>query len=143
VVFVDAGALIARYNDTDDFHQAASRGWDRLERAAGGIVTTDLCVAEAVTVLARQIGDYEWAAQVADEIRSYDMEMIAPSRDDLTWAARKMRVHAKKRLGFVDAISFAIMDRRRFHVAFTFDERFKKIGRFGLWEPIPPAPRSS
>jgi uncharacterized protein len=132
VIFIDAGAFIARHRLDDDDHAAATRGWNRIAETSVACFTTNLVVAEAVTVIGRFKG-YRVAAERARAILSSTMlKIIRPETEDELLAADLMEKFAEQRIGFVDCVSFVVMKRFRLREVFGFDRHFT-YARFRLW----------
>jgi uncharacterized protein len=142
VVFLDAGPLVAYFHESDVFHRAALAGFAALERSEGGVFSTSLCVAEAVTVLARATGDHLAAAHAGRKILEWQMEIARPTLAEERRALALMETYAEKRVSYVDCVSFVLMDARGTRTAFTFDEdHFVKVRKLKTWVPIPRARR--
>jgi predicted nucleic acid-binding protein len=138
MVFVDTGAIVAYFDADDPFHAAACEGFARLERLEEGAFSSNLCVAEAVIVLARGLDDFGRAARAGLDIVGWDMELVRPTPAEERRALLLMESYAEKRVGLVDCVSFAVMDSRGARKAFTFDhEHFVKLRKLTPWVPIP------
>jgi predicted nucleic acid-binding protein len=132
VIFVDAGAFIARYKRDDDDHDAAVEGWRRIGASGRKCVTTNLVFAEAVTLIGRYF-DYRFAAARARTmLDTSTIEIARPTAEDEMVAADVMEKYADQRIGFVDCVSFAVMKRMRLRDVFGFDRHFGQAG-FRLW----------
>lgn len=132
MIFVDAGEFIARYKRDDDDHEAAVAGWQRIGGNGRACVTTNLVLAEAVTLIGRYF-DYRFAAARARGIlESTTIEILRPTIEDERLAADVMEKYADQRIGFVDCVSFVVMKRYRLRDVFGFDKHFTYAG-FRLW----------
>ena len=137
MIFLDSGAMIALYHEADPFREAAIDGFARLEQSDETVATTPLCIAETLSVLG-QMTDHASTARIALEILDWDMEVIRTTLAEEKRAARLMESYSAKRVGYVDCISFVVMDARATRTAFTFDaEHFVKVRKLKTWVPIP------
>lgn len=138
MIFLDSGPIIAYFNAGDRFHAAAAKGFERLGRSEERVVTSSLCVAEAVGVLARDTGDYGRAAKAGMDVLQWEMDVVRPTLADEKRALKLMETYASREVSYVDCLSFAIMDARGMRVAFTFDEaHFVKLRKIKRWVAIP------
>ena len=133
-VFVDTGALFARYRRSDEHHQRAIEGWSLIEQGEAACITTSLVLAEAASLLIRWSG----AALAAPRIRTwFESDVLEIVRDDEELELQALSLlekFADQNPSFIDCTSFALMKRRRLSRAFTFDKHFAITG-FELWPP--------
>ena len=131
-VFVDAGALFARYRVSDDHHQRALEGWAQIGEGREVCVTTNLVVAEAAGLLIRWTG----ASRAAPRIRSwFETEAIQIEYVDLESELEALDLLEKfgdQHISFIDCVSFAVMKHLGVRRAFSFDKHFAIAG-FELW----------
>jgi len=131
VIFVDAGAFIARFRSTDDYHAAAQLAWNKLERSNRKCFTTNLVVAEAAKALGRMAGN-AMAANFVRGVLNSDVIVLRGTADEDENAAELLIKYADQRVGFADCVSFAQMRRNRIRHVFGFDRHFETAG-FILW----------
>jgi uncharacterized protein len=125
MVFVDTGALFARYYKRDSLHRTAVAAWQTLE---GPLVTTNHILGETLTLLTRRVG-YAFAANLASRVyASVELDVIYTTREEEQEALPFFRKFADQRVGFTDCISFAVMRRNGIRTAFTFDRHFVDAG---------------
>lgn len=133
-IFVDTGAWVALANATDAAHEpvkAVVDSWD------GRLVTTNLVVAETVTVTlyrfghaaAVTVGTELWGGTVADLVR------VEPSDERAAW--RLFGEREDKEYSFVDCASFVIMRRLGLAKAIAVDDDFAQEG----FHVLPPRPK--
>lgn len=131
-IFLDAGAVIARYRDDDDNHGSAVAGWSRMIAGEVRCFTTPFVVAEAATMLAR-IRHYEFGATRARLLLTSPLiQVVRTTVEEEVAAADVMEKYADQRIGFVDCVSFVVMKRHRLRHVFGFDKHFTYAG-FRLW----------
>lgn len=141
MIFVDSGALVGYLHAEDPFHPAAAKGFAKLAASSERAFTTPLCMAETLAVLARETGDFGGVARAGMEILTWELEIVRPSAREERRALMLMESYAAHEVGYVDCLSFAVMDARGSTTAFTFDEEhFVKVRKLAPWVPIPPPP---
>ena len=132
MIFVDAGAFLARFLSRDQHHALAIRSWEKLERTRDDCVTSNVVLVGAFTLLARRAG-YSFAAERARRLlAAREMTFLRPEADDDQAALEWFEKFADQKVGFADCISFALMRRHRITRVFTFDAHFQRAG-FDVW----------
>jgi predicted nucleic acid-binding protein len=126
----DSSAILALLDADDRNHRRARRVLERIQKESRPCFLTNYVEVESHALLLRRLGRVaarEWLlrgglpvvrASVEEESRA--REIIA-RYDDKDWS-------------LCDAISFALMERRRPAGAFAFDEHFHQYGRFPVWD---------
>ena len=127
-VFVDSGAWIALALLRDPLHVRAREQWDLLQGAGAKLHTSVPVVIETFTFLDRNAGRdvalaWKEAVYLPGTVRMFPCEL----RDlEQSWAYfRRADLH---KLSAVDATSFAIMNRAKIRLAYTFDHHFAVVG---------------
>lgn len=131
-VFVDAGALFARYRPSDEHHAQAIKGWSLIEQGRATCVTTDLVFAEAAGLLIRWGGAARAAPRVRTWFDSQALEVVRVETELEMEALDLLEKFSDQNLSFIDCTSFAVMRRLRLKRAFAFDKHFTIAG-FELW----------
>lgn len=132
MIFIDTGAFIARYRTSDDWHETAVNGWNRLERSTRACYTTNLVVAEALKLIA-WYGGQSKAIRVGTQIlSSSEITVLRSAPVDEIRSLHLMEQFADQNLGFVDCVSMVLMRQRRLTTVFGFDKHFELAG-FKLW----------
>lgn len=146
-IFVDTGALVARYLENDGYHREAVEGWRQVARRGGRWFTSNLVLSEAFTLLARRAGHAFAATRAKTLYRSERAVVLRPSEEDEVAALALMERFADQRVSFADCVSFVLMNNHRLRRAFTFDHHFALAGFAMLpayggagWVMEPPAP---
>jgi uncharacterized protein len=127
-VFVDTGAWVALAVQDDKWHQPARQALDSLTRLQLPLVTTNHVVGETYSLLMRNRG-HAAAWRFKDGIDAAQRLEIVTADEKLegdAWAL--LRKFADQSFSFVDAVSFALMRRRRMHRALAFDSDFATAG---------------
>jgi hypothetical protein len=132
VIFIDAGAFIARYSVADEHHRAAVSAWKQLAVSTEPLLTSNLVIAESFTLLARR-GSYRLAAEQARLVlASRGLRILRPDAEADAAALDEFERFADQRVSFADCVSFVLMRRHRVKKAFTFDRHFTLAG-FARW----------
>ncbi len=127
-VFVDASALIALNDRTDQFHSDATELFRQNVRQHTQWITTNYVLIETLNYLKSLAGHY-----VAEDFGNHfrrgrftALQWIDEALDQLVWEFfNKHRDHA---WSYVDCASFVVMRRENIQLAFTFDEHFRQAG---------------
>ena len=132
-LFVDTSAYYALYGADDERHERAlvigAADYRRL-------YTTNYIIAETHALLLNRLGRRVAIRFLVEHDRDFTEVVRADEIDEIR--AREIVVsHEDKDYTFVDAISFAVMDRFGITTAFTFDRHFAQYGFtvLGLDEP--------
>ena len=128
MIYIDTGALLARYLARDQYHEVAIKFWDRIRRKKEPCFTSNFVLDETFTLLARRAG-YPFAAERARRIYASNyMTVLRPSGEDEIKALEYFEKFGEHRVSFTDCISFALMRRHKIRRVFTFDLHFRLAG---------------
>ena len=128
MIFIDTGALVARYITRDQYHVRANECWHKLERTRSELVTSNFVVDEALTLLARR-ATYAFAVERARSLyASRAMRIMRPTEADELDAISYFSKFADQTVSFTDCVSFALMKRRGIQEVFAFDRHFELAG---------------
>jgi predicted nucleic acid-binding protein len=130
VIFVDSGAILARYLVRDQHHADAVRGWERARPER--LFTSNLVLAETFTLLARWAGGAFAAERARTLLRSERMEVLRAGLAEELEAVPLLEKYADQKVSFTDCVSFVLMRRQGIDRAFSFDRHFPAAG-FRLW----------
>ena len=134
MIFIDAGAFIARFRTSDDFHSMAQIAWKALERSNRRCFTNNLVVAEVAKAIGRSAGN-AMAAQFVRNVLNSDLVILRGTLEEEEDATDLLIKFADQKVGFTDCVSFAQMKRNRIRHVFGFDRHFQQAG-FVLWPGI-------
>jgi predicted nucleic acid-binding protein len=125
-VFLDTVGMIALWDNSDQWHQAAQRAYDGIKQARIPIVTTTYVLLECGNSGARR--SFRPAIAIWREALYQSKAVVDPSRSDLSaaWAAYDRSEAGNA--GIVDQVSFVVMRRLGIRQAFTNDEHFRAAG---------------
>lgn len=127
-VFIDTGAFVALRNASEREHRRARDALAELQAARVRLFTSNFVFAETYTALLMRVG---WPSAVAwgQAFRTgslIELIRIDEVLEDQAWSI--LESHADKRWSYVDATSFALMEREGSTEAFAFDRDFVQRG---------------
>ncbi len=127
-VFVDTGAFVALRNRAEREHEAARQALSALVSERVPLFTSNYVVAETYTALLIRAGREEaigWGRRFrAGE--AIELVRIDEALEEDAWSI--LESHADKRWSYVDATSFALMEREGATEALAFDRHFTQRG---------------
>jgi predicted nucleic acid-binding protein len=132
-VFVDTSAFFAHLVAEDANHREARALFERADREAWTLITTDAVVWETYTLIrVRARNGRELALGFLDDIQDglCDIERVRPV--DEARAIELLRRYADKRYSFCDALSFVVMEQIGVAEALAFDDDFRSYGKLVL-----------
>jgi len=128
LIFIDAGAFLARYVKGDQHHQQAVGYWDRLRATRERLFTSNLVLSETFTLLSRRAGN-EFAVERARHVyASSAMTVLRPTQENEVAALELLTKYADQGMSFCDCVSFVLMRRNRLRRVFAFDAHFDLAG---------------
>lgn len=134
MIFIDAGAFIARYLKRDQHHPKAIEAWKSLARDRTSCITTNFVLNETINFFLRRVSP-RFAAEVAQVLySSRDLRIVRPTEAQEVVAIELLRKYADQKVGFTDCVSFSLMHDMNIPRAFSFDRHFDLPGfiRFPL-----------
>jgi uncharacterized protein len=132
-VFVDTSAFFAHLVAEDAHHAKARALFERADREAWTLITTNAVVWETYTLVRiRAHNGRELALGFLEDIQDglCDIERVRPV--DETGAIDLLRRYVDKKYSFCDALSFVVMEQLGVAEALTFDDDFRSYGKFVL-----------
>jgi uncharacterized protein len=127
-VFVDTGAFVALRNRSELEHEAAREALSVLVSERTPLFTSNYVFAETYTALLIRAGRME-AIEWGTRFRAgeaIELVRVEETLENDAWSI--LESHADKRWSFVDATSFALMEREGTVEAFAFDRHFAQRG---------------
>ena len=122
-VFVDTGAHYALADVHDPDHGEAVRLLQHIVRLRYALVTSNFVVSEVYTLLLKRVGR-EIAIRYVEELRGGSTQVIRVSVEDEERTWEILRRYQDQDFSYVDATSFAVMERLGIRVFFAFDGHF-------------------
>jgi predicted nucleic acid-binding protein len=134
-VFIDTSAFVALRNESEAEHERARAALAELIDAGMTLFTSNYVFAETYTALLVRVGREE-AIEWGRRFRASEaIELVRLEREVEEEAWEILESHGDKRWSYVDATSFALIERHGGDEAFAFDGHFAQRG-LRLW----PAP---
>jgi predicted nucleic acid-binding protein len=127
-VFVDTSAFVALRNRAEQEHASARATLGRLVAERASLFTSNYVFAETYTALLVRIGRaeaIEWGRRFRAS-EAIELVRIEEAVDEEAWSI--LVSHADKPWSYVDACSFALMEREGTAEAFAFDRHFVERG---------------
>jgi uncharacterized protein len=127
-VFIDTGAFVALRNRAEREHEAARAALSTLVSERVPLLTSNYVFAETYTALLMRVGREEAIAWGRRFHAGDAIELIRvdePVEED-AWSI--LEAHTDKRWSYVDATSFALIEREGISEAFAFDRHFAQRG---------------
>jgi uncharacterized protein len=131
-VFIDTSAFVALRNESEAEHERARSALAELIDAGVTLFTSNYVFAETYTALLVRVGReeaIEWGRRFrAGE--AIELVRLEPEVEEEAWEI--LEGHGDKRWSYVDATSFALIERHGGEEAFAFDAHFAQRG-LRLW----------
>jgi uncharacterized protein len=127
-VFIDTSAFVALRNEAEAEHEAARKALSKLVGEGVTLFTSNYVFAETYTALMVRVGRAE-AIEWGRRFRASEaIDLVRLDRDveEDAWAI--LERHRDKRWSYVDATSFALLERDGSSEAFAFDAHFSQRG---------------
>ena len=127
-VFVDTSAFVALRNSSEAEHEAARSALRALIADGAALFTSNYVFAETYTALMVRVGRDEaigWGRRFL-EGEAIDLVHLDRPTEERAWEI--LEQHDDKRWSYVDATSFALMERDGASEAFAFDTHFAQRG---------------
>ncbi len=126
-VFVDTSAYYAFADVTEEKHAAAQAAAQRFYREGVEFSTTNFIAAEMYALVLTRVGRAT-AIRVLDRLYASGTRIVRATEGDETRAREILRRNQDKDYSYVDAISFAIMQRLHIRLAWAYDQHFAQFG---------------
>ena len=127
-VFVDTSAFVALRNKSETEHRRARAALSGLLAEGATLFTSNYVVAETYTALLVRVGReeaIEWGRRFR-ATEAIELVRLGVEVEDEAWGI--LESHADKRWSYVDATSFALIERHGGGEAFAFDTHFSQRG---------------
>jgi len=127
-LFVDTGALYARYVANDQYHGESQALWGKVRQEKIACLTSNFVLAELVTLLAYRFGSTPALTAAREIYDSSAVEIYRPAPEDEMRGLDFIARFSDQKISMTDAVSFALMEKRGLTTAFTFDKHFEIAG---------------
>ena len=126
-MLLDSSGYLALINPNDTYHSAARVAWTRLTDQRWHTFTTNFIVAETHALFLARL-DRRHAMAFLRQFAGQDTVVVRVSSRDEARAQQIIFQYDDKDFSFTDATSFAVMERLRIGLAFTYDHNFAQYG---------------
>ncbi len=123
-VFIDSSAYYALADERERDAMAAQTILRGLVGVQAATFTTNFVVAESHALILRRRGRFS-ARQFLDRVDRSATTIVRVTEDDERAARAIIHRYADKDFSLTDALGFAVMQRLRIPVTFTFDDDFR------------------
>ena len=123
-VLVDTSAVYALIDKADAHHANARRGLERMRSQKDTPILTNFILGECHALLLARLGPEtarKWLLRTV-----WPVERVTP--EDEAAAKDIVRTHTDKSYSYVDATSFAVLERLRIRAVLAFDRHFRQFG---------------
>lgn len=129
-VFADTSAFIAAWDPRDQEHERAVQTIHALAASRTRLVTTNFILDESLTWFRKNADAREQVGRAILESAFVDFVRLEAIDEHRAWEmCLKRRDQA---FSFTDLTSFVLMERLRLREVFTFDDDFRRFGKFTL-----------
>jgi predicted nucleic acid-binding protein len=125
-IFVDTAAFYALLDRDDGNHGRARKAWGELLDGDEALITTSYVVVECMALVQHRLGVKALRAMCDDVLPLAKVRWVEESLHAAGTSA--LLAAGRKRLSFVDCVSFETMRRERIRKVFTFDRHFHEQG---------------
>ncbi len=125
-VFIDTSALYAVLDRKDENHLKARREWNRILDEDYTLVASNYILVETLALLQSRIGMEAVRGFQEDVFPLLHVEFVTLKIHRLGMAA--LLSSSRRRLSFVDCVSFEVMREAGIRKVFAFDPHFKEQG---------------
>lgn|SRR5487761_2212345 len=126
MVFVDSVGLLALWNSSDQWHDAAKNAFARINDGRTKLLTTAFILLECGNAASRT--PFRSDACIAQEQFEKSGALIWPTEADWKLAWQNYQRGEADAAGIVDHVSFVVMRRLGLAKAFTNDRHFRAAG---------------
>jgi len=126
-VFIDANIFVALYNKSDSLHNRATELWTVLRGAHAKLVTSDMVLSEALTVLRLRAGQKH--AVIFGKIvfsKSHSLKIVYMNENSMKRSYRLFQKVTKKDISFVDCSVLTLAKMYKLKIA-SFDKTLLKL----------------
>ena len=128
VIFIDASALLALANSSDQYHQRAKQSFTVMLEDKSRFITTNFILDEVYTRIKRKAGSLiaiNFGELLKNE-KNIKIEWIDKENEKIAWTIFKK--YSDQRFSYTDCTSFAFMKQMKIKKTFCFDGDFKWMG---------------
>lgn len=125
MIFVDTSALYALADRADRNHDEARLRFSAALNAAEGLLTHNYVLVESIALIQSRIGTAA-ALDLASTADNFEIEWVDAKLHQE--ATRALARSPRRKISFVDQVSFLVMRGRNVEAALAFDRDFEREG---------------
>ncbi len=126
-IFVDADAFVSIFHSTDRNHNQALLISNHLKTKNILLITSNLAIGEAITVISQDVGLAE-AVAFGNKVFSGDTQIIYVDKNQELKALDNFAKATSKNVRFTDFVNMVLMDELRIDTIFSFDKHYPQSG---------------
>lgn len=125
MIFLDTSALYALADRADRNHSHARALFEKAFHGGEELLTHNYIIVETVALIHHRLG-FISAKKFLHDAAAFEIVWVDISLHEM--GMKSFLQYGKRKLSFVDCISFAVMQQKEIQMAFAFDEDFVKVG---------------
>ncbi len=125
MIFLDTSAIYALADRGDLRHETARELFEAVLARGETLITHNYVLVESLALLQHRLGSAT-AARFAGSVPGFEVVWVDPPLH--SEATRRWTRSSRRRVSFVDEVSFLVMRSRGVQVAFAFDRDFEDRG---------------
>lgn len=127
-IIVDADAIIAQVNPSDDHHQAAMKISDNLNNINAQVIYPSTAIAESTAYMQRKLNSTASAYGTAVVLTNPGVQVAEVSRETIKHALKYFSPTTSKKNTLFDCIVAAVSEENNADAIFSFDGFYKRNG---------------
>ncbi len=124
--FVDTSAMLAVIDASDALHARAAEGWTRLIESGVPLVSSSCVLVELIALAQSRLG--MGAVRDIDRIVVPLLQVVWVDEQLHQRGMAALLTAGRRKLSYVDCVSFEIMRQHRIQECFAFDNHFTEQG---------------
>lgn len=125
MIFLDTSAIYAMADLADPQHEVGKDRFQALIEAGEGILTHNYVLVESMALIQHRLG-VAAALKLAHDSHTFEIEWV--DKTIHAEAIRRLARSRRRRVSFVDQVSFLVMRLRGIEAALAFDQGFADEG---------------
>lgn len=126
IIFVDTSAFFALLDRDDANHQKAKKTWSDLLNPENTFITSNYVIVESFALIQHRLGLEAVRGFYEDLLPLINVEWVDESMHKSAVSA--LLAASRRKLSFVDCVSFETMRRLGIKTTFAFDPHFEEQG---------------
>jgi predicted nucleic acid-binding protein len=127
IILVDTGPLLALANTKDSLHLQSKFLLKQIKDERKSLLITNTTIYECYTRILYDVG-WRLAINFLNDLETSDILIELITQEDESEAKSILNRYKNSKISFVDALNFAVMKRKGYLYAFTYDKDFLIVG---------------